>query len=387
MSTIKIKGYRRSNDLIGIRNYIVVMSTVSCANFVVEQITKTDTDVIPITHQHGCTHMGADTQQVLRTLSGTCNNPNVGGVLLVGLGCESVTVDKIASKIDSGGKLVKTIVIQEIGEMREIMNTARDSLQQIKEFISKQRRSDFDISSLIVGLECGGSDPFSGITANPAVGLVSDRLVELGATVILSEIPEMIGAEASLESRIPDEAVKQKILDRINDYVQMIKDAGGDPRGCNPAPGNIKAGLSTIEEKSLGCIIKGGRSNINEFVEYARRPVCKGLVVMDTPGNDPESVTGMAAGGANLILFTTGTGTPVGNPVAPVIKISSNTKMFQRMSDFIDIDAGRIIGGTQVDVVADEMFDFIIDVCNGRQTAAEVNNCREFSVNRIGPTF
>jgi len=387
MSTIKIKGYRRSNDLIGIRNYIVVMSTVSCANFVVEQITKTDTDVIPITHQHGCTHMGADTQQVLRTLSGTCNNPNVGGVLLVGLGCESVTVDKIASKIDSGGKLVKTIVIQEIGEMREIMNTARDSLQQIKEFISKQRRSDFDISSLIVGLECGGSDPFSGITANPAVGLVSDRLVELGATVILSEIPEMIGAEASLESRIPDEAVKQKILDRINDYVQMIKDAGGDPRGCNPAPGNIKAGLSTIEEKSLGCIIKGGRSNINEFVEYARRPVCKGLVVMDTPGNDPESVTGMAAGGANLILFTTGTGTPVGNPVAPVIKISSNTKIFQRMSDFIDIDAGRIIAGTQVDAVADEMFELIIDVCNGRQTAAEVNNCREFSVNRIGPTF
>ncbi len=387
MSTIKIKGYRRSNDLFGIRNHIVVVSSVSCANFLVEQIVKTDTDVIPITHQHGCTHMGADTEQVLRTLSGTCNNPNVGGVLLVGLGCESVTVDKIASKIDSGGKLVKTIVIQEIGEIRKIMNTARDSLQQIKQFVSKQRRSDFDISSLTVGLECGGSDPFSGITANPAVGLVSDRLVELGATVILSEIPEMIGAEASLESRIPDETVKQRILERINDYVQMIKDAGGDPRGCNPAPGNIKAGLSTIEEKSLGCIIKGGRSNINEFVEYARRPACKGLVAMDTPGNDPESVTGMAAGGANLILFTTGTGTPVGNPVAPVIKISSNTKMFQRMSDFIDIDAGRIIGGTQVDAVADEMFDFIIDVCNGRQTAAEVNNCREFSVNRIGPTF
>ncbi len=211
--------------------------------------------------------------------------------------------------------------------------------------------------------------------------------MELGATVILSEIPEMIGAEAVLESRIPDEGVKQRILARVKDYVQMIKDAGGDPRGCNPAPGNIKAGLSTIEEKSLGCVIKGGRSKINEFVEYAWRPMCNGLVVMDTPGNDPESVTGMAAGGANLILFTTGTGTPVGNPVAPVIKISSNTKMYQRMSDFIDVDAGKIIGGTQVEVVADEIFEFIIDVCNGRQTAAEVNNCREFSINRIGPTF
>jgi altronate dehydratase large subunit len=387
MSKIKIKGYPRSENLFGIRNHIVVMSSVSCANFVVEQIARTDTDIIPITHQHGCTHMGADTEQVLRTLSGTCNNPNVGGVLLVGLGCETVSVSDIASQVNGSGKLVKTLVIQEIGEIQKIMDTARDSLQQIKEFVSKQQRSDFDIKNLTVGLECGGSDPFSGITANPAVGLVSDRLVELGATVILSEIPEMIGAEAVLESRISDEAVKQRILARIKDYVQMIKDSGGDPRGCNPAPGNIKTGLSTIEEKSLGCIIKAGRSNINEFVEYGRRPMCKGLVVMDTPGNDPESVTGMVAGGANLVLFTTGTGTPVGNPVAPVIKISSNTKMFQRMSNFIDIDAGKIIGGTQVDAVADEMFEFIIDVCNGRQTAAEVNNCREFSVNRIGPTF
>ena len=387
MSTIEIRGYLRKDGLVGIRNHIVVMSSVSCANSVVEQIARTDPDIIPITHQHGCTHMGADTEQVLRTLSGTCNNPNVAGVLLVGLGCETVNVSDIASRIDSDGKLVKTIVIQEIGEIQKIMNTARNYLQQIKEFVSQQQRSDFDIKNLIVGLECGGSDPFSGIAANPAVGLVSDRLVELGATVILSEIPEMIGAEAVLESRIQNEAVKQKILERIKDYIQMIKDAGGDPRGCNPAPGNIRAGLSTIEEKSLGCIIKGGRTSINEFVEYARRPLCKGLVVMDTPGNDPESVTGMAAGGANLILFTTGTGSPIGNPVAPVIKISSNTKMYQRMSNFIDIDAGKIIGGTQVEAVADEMFEFIIDVCNGRQTAAEINNCREFSVNRIGPTF
>jgi altronate dehydratase large subunit len=331
--------------------------------------------------------MGADTEQVLKTLSGTCNNPNVAGVLLIGLGCESVNVSDIALRIDSNGKLVKTIVIQEVGKLRKIIDIACDYLRQIKEFVSKQQPCYFDISSLTVGLECGGSDPFSGITANPAVGLVSDKLVELGATVILSEIPEMIGAEASLESRIPDEAVKQRILARIKDYIQMIKDAGGDPRGCNPAPGNIKAGLSTIEEKSLGCIIKGGRSNINEFIEYAQRPKCKGLVVMDTPGNDPESVTGMAAGGANLILFTTGTGTPVGNPVAPVVKISSNTKMYRRMNNFIDIDAGKIVRGTPVEVVADEMFEFVIDVCNGRQTAAEVNNCREFSINRIGPTF
>ncbi len=387
MFTAKLKGYPRGDNRFGIRNHIVVMSSVSCANSVVERIAKTAADIIPITHQHGCTHMGPDTEQVRRTLSGTCNNPNVGGVLLVGLGCETISASDIASLVDRSGKLVKTLVIQEIGEIRRIMDNAHDSLRQIREFVSKQRRSDFDICNLTVGLECGGSDPFSGITANPAVGLVSDRLVELGATVILSEIPEMIGAEACLESRILDGSVKRRLLARIKDYVRLAKEAGGDLRGCNPAPGNIKAGLSSIEEKSLGCIIKGGHSNINEFVEYGRQPKSRGLVVMDTPGNDPESVTGMVAGGAHLVLFTTGTGTPVGNPVAPVIKIASNTRMYRRLSDFTDIDAGRIIGDMRVDAVADGIFEFLLDVCSGRQTASEVNSCREFSVNRVSPTF
>lgn len=393
MSNIRLRGYRRNDGVYGIRNHVVVMSAVSCANFVVEQIARADPEIIPITHQHGCTHMGADTEQVLRTLSGTCNNPNVGGVLLVGLGCETAHPAKVKVYGEgmpsprNSGRMVETLVIQEIGGVRRIMETAHESLHRIKEFVSRQKRSNFDISCLTVGLECGGSDPFSGITANPAVGLVSDRLVELGATVILSEIPEMIGAEACLESRIPDGSVKQKLFARIRDYVQMAKDAGGDLRGANPAPGNIKAGLSTIEEKSLGCVIKGGHSNINEFVEYAARPKRRGLVVMDTPGNDPESVTGMVAGGANLVLFTTGVGTPVGNPVAPVVKISSNTSMYRRMGDFIDLDAGKIIGGTGVDAAADEVFDFLLEVCNGRQTATEINNCREFAVNRIGPAF
>lgn len=387
MSTNTLQGYKRGNGLFGIRNHIIVMSSVSCANFIVEQIAKTDSDIIPITHQHGCTHIGADTEQVLRTLSGTCNNPNIGGVLLVGLGCETISVDMIASRVDHSGKLVKTLLIQEIGEIQKIMGDARDGLRQIKDFVSRQQRSDFDIQDLIVGLECGGSDPFSGITANPAVGLVSDRLVDIGATVILSEIPEMIGAESCLESRIPNQTVRQSLLARIKDYVRFAKDAGGDLRGCNPGPGNIKAGLSSIEEKSLGCIIKGGRSDIIEFVEYAQRPKNKGLIIMDTPGNDPESVTGMVAGGANLILFSTGIGTPVGNPVAPVIKISSNTRIYKRMHDFIDIDAGKIVTGTQTEVVAEEMFELLLNVCNGRQTAAEVNHCREFAINRIGPSF
>jgi len=387
MGAIKIKGYRRSEKLFGIRNHVVVFSGVTCANSIVEQITRADAHIIPITHQHGCTHVGADKEQVLRTLSGICSNPNVGGVLLVGLGCETIGVDDIASGIAPDGRLVKTLVIQQIGQLQKIMDAARESLRQLKNFVSSQKCTEFDISHLTVGLECGGSDPFCGITANPAVGLVSDRLVELGATVILSEIPEMIGAENALSSRLPDDNVKQKLFSRIKEYVESAKGMGCDLRGANPTPGNIRAGISSIEEKSLGCIIKAGTSNINEFVGYAERPGCRGLVVMDTPGNDAESVTGLAAGGANLVLFTTGTGTPLGNPVVPVIKIASNTKTYEYMKDFIDIDAGKVIQGTPADVVADEIFKFVVDVCNGKRTAAEINNCREFAVNRVGPSF
>jgi altronate dehydratase large subunit len=363
------------------------MASVSCANSIVERIAAADSDVVPVTHQHGCTHIDNDTEQVLRTLAGTCSNPNVGAVLLVGLGCETLGVETIASRIDSAGKMVETLVIQQVGSIQKIMDTATRSIRKMKDFLASRQRCDFDISCLSVGLECGGSDPFSGITANPAVGLVSDRLVELGTTVILSEIPEMIGAEAALEPRIPDEAVRQKLFARIRDYVAYAKARGCDLRGANPTPGNMKAGLSSIEEKSLGCIVKGGRSAINEFVVYAGRPACRGLVVMDTPGNDNESLTGMAAGGAHLMLFTTGVGTPLGNPVAPVIKISSNTRTYERMKDFIDIDAGRIVGGLGVETVAEEILTLIVDVCGGRQSASERNHCREFAINRIGWSF
>ncbi len=387
MTQIKLKGYPRGESGFGIRNHIVVMSSVSCANFVVEQLALADPDIVPITHQHGCTHVGRDKEQVLRTLSGTCNNPNVGGVLLIGLGCETISVDDISARICPAGKLVRTLVIQEIGPVKKIMEAARNDLRRIKEFVAAQQRVEFDISELTVGLECGGSDAFSGITANPAVGLVSDRLVQLGATVILSEIPEMIGAEAALEARIVDANVRQKLLSRIREYVRSAKSIGCDLRGANPTPGNMAAGISSLEEKSLGSIIKAGHSPINALVEYGQAPSGKGLVVMDTPGNDCESVTGMATGGAHVILFTTGAGTPVGNPVTPVIKISSNTKTCTHLKDLIDIDAGRIVHGAPAEAVADEIFELLVEVCNGHLTAAEVNKCREFAINRIGPSF
>ena len=385
--SVELKGYRRQEGTWGIRNHVLVLASVSCANHVVQRIERTDPDVIGVTHQHGCAHLGRDREQVLRTLAGTCANPNVAAVLLVGLGCESISARDIARHVPTDGRMVRTIVIQEIGRSEEIYRQAMAAVAQMKNFVAGQKAERFDASTLVVGLECGGSDPFSGITANPAIGLVSNRLVEMGATVILSEIPEMIGAEEALAPRIPDPEVRNRLFARIHQYVQTARSEGCDLRGVNPTPGNIKAGLSSIEEKSLGCICKGGDSPINQYVEYAAAPGRRGLVVMDTPGQDAESLTGMAAGGAHLMLFSTGLGTPLGNPVAPVIKVASNSAMAGRMSDFVDLDAGRIIDGEPIDSVAGELLELLLAVCNGRPTAAERNGCREFAVSRIGATF
>ncbi|HUT12234.1 MAG TPA: UxaA family hydrolase [Thermoguttaceae bacterium] len=385
--TIELKGYRRQEGVWGVRNHVLVLASVSCANHVVERLGRSDPDVIAVTHQHGCAHLGHDRQQVLRTLAGTCANPNVGAVLVVGLGCESVGASDIAQHVPSDGRMVRTIVIQEIGRAEEIHRQAMAAVAEMKDFTAAAKREPFDISALVVGLECGGSDPFSGIAANPTIGLVSDRLVELGATVILSEIPEMIGAEEALARRIADPATRRKLLERIEQYVETARSQGCDLRGVNPTPGNIKAGLSTIEEKSLGSICKGGRSPIGQFVEYAAAPTRRGLVVMDTPGQDPESLCGMAAGGAGVMIFSTGMGTPLGHPVAPVIKVASNSAMAARMADYIDLDAGRILAGRPMQHVADDLLRLLLEVCNGQPTKSERNACREFAISRIGMTY
>ncbi len=387
MSDPQITGYRRSDTAVGVRNHLLLLASVSCANHVVEQLAREHPDIVGVTHQHGCTHLGADREQVLRTLAGTCANPNVGAVLIVGLGCEVTAVEDVAQRVDTDGRMVRTLVIQQAGGAEALYATAEQRLEEMRRFMATQRREPMEYSELTIGLECGGSDPFSGLTANPVIGRVSDRLVEAGGTVILSETPEMIGAEVALADRIPDPEVKAKLFGRIAEYVELSRAAGSDLRGTNPTPGNIRAGLSTIEEKSLGCVIKGGTGEIRAFVNYAERPTTRGLVVMDTPGNDPESLTGMAAGGAQCMLFSTGVGTPLGNPVAPVLKIASNSAVARSMADYIDLDAGRIIEGAELEAVGDALFELLIATCNGQPSAAERNRCREFAVNRIGPTF
>jgi len=381
-----ISGYAREEGVYGIRNHIIILSSVSCVNNIVQKLAALS-DTIPITHPHGCDHIGDDRLQVLRTLSGICNSPNVGGVLVVGLGCENVSADEIVSKTGLKNRIVRKLGVQEIGNQEAIIQKGLEHIREIKEFVSKQKKADFKLSDLIFGVKCGGSDPFSGITANPAVGIVSDKIVGLGGTVILSEIPELIGAEALLASRIKDDRVKERLYSKTQRYINIAKSLGQDLLGTNPTPGNIRAGISTIEEKSLGAAAKGGTTEVKEITEYAERPKSKGLVIMDAPGNDIECVTGMSASGAALIFFTTGLGTPTGNPVVPVIKISSNSKTYNNMRSFIDINAGKVCDGQPIDAVGNEIFDFAVGVCNGEKTLAEKNNQWDFAINRIALTF
>ena len=263
----KLKGYRREKDVFGIRNHIIVVSSVCCANSIARSIVALDKKAVPILHQHGCNHMGDDREQVLRTLVGICNNPNVGGILLVGLGCENISVNDISEKIKRKNKIVRKLIIQKTGSYNRIIREAKRKLAEIKDYVSRQKKEIFGISNLIVGLECGGSDVFSGLTANPTLGILSDKLVKLSATVILSEIPEMIGAEEVLAKRIANAPTENKLRAKIKRYISLSKAQGCDLTGVNPTPGNIKSGITSIEEKSLGCIEKGGHSQVKEVVD------------------------------------------------------------------------------------------------------------------------
>lgn len=383
----KLLGFHRSDNVFGIRNHIIIMPTVHCANPVVRQIANSISGVIPIFHQHGCGHIGDDREQIIRTLAGIGNNPNVGGVLLIGLGCENVEVDEVFDRIQKLNRPVEKLLIQSVGDIDELIRIGAEYISRIKSVVDNQIREEFDISQLVVGLECGASDSFSGITANPAVGIVSDRLVGLGATVILSEIPELIGAEQLLLERISNKDNQASLLSKTRHYIDIASSQGRDLVGTNPTPGNVRGGITTIEEKALGAVTKGGSSQINEVVGYAEAPSQKGLVIMDTPGNDPESVTGMVAGGAHLILFTTGLGTPLGYPIVPIIKISSNTEIFRKMPSFIDLDAGGILNGQSISEVSDAIFQLLLDVACGGKTASEKWSNGEIAINRIAPTF
>ena len=292
---------------------------------------------------------------------------------MVGLGCETLNAGIIASDIAQTGKPVEHLVIQEQGGSRKTAAKGVEIVKKMLDEAGELKRTVCSLDTIKLGLECGGSDAFSGITANPAAGLVSDWLVDRGGTVILTETTEMIGTGHILSRRARDRDVAQRIVQIIDQAEKRTHDILGELASLVIAPGNMDGGMSSIQEKSLGCIIKAGSKPIDEVVEYAQEPAEKGLVIMDGPGYDIESLAGLAAAGCQLMLFTTGRGNPAGFPVVPVIKISSTTRLFTVMEDDIDIDAGEVLDGKSIEYVSARIRDCAVKVLNGEQTKAELN--------------
>jgi len=375
-------GYKRGDGRYGVRNYVLVLSSVSCASGVVQAIGRALPEVVTVTYSFGCAmdHIGR------QVFTGLINNPNVGAVLVIGLGCEGTSSERLVESAQS--KTAEALVIQKDGGSTATMAKGIEIATRLLKELKTQQRVPAPVSELVVGLECGGSDALSGVTANPAVGVAADRFVGEGATVILAETTEMIGTAHILKRRAATPELGEQVEKLVNDQQKRVRAALGDRAGLVIAPGNIEGGLSSIAEKSLGCITKGGTTPINEVVDYAHRPSKRGLVVMDTPGYDIDSMAGLTAGGAQIILFTTGRGSTAGFPTVPVVKISSNSQIYNNMPGDMDVNAGAIIDEDKtLAEVGQEIFDLSLRVAGGRQTCAEINRSVPFGYLKWGPTF
>jgi altronate dehydratase large subunit len=365
-------GYERPDGTAGIRNHVAILPSVACANGVAAAIARAVPEAVPLFHGHGCAR-AVELGLHIRTLSNLGRHPNVAAVLVVGLGCEPIKADILYDAIAATGKPVQKLVIQDEGGSRKTTAKGIEIVKQMIADASKLSRLELPIDKIIMGLECGGSDAFSGVTANPATGLASDWLVDNGGAVILTEDTEMIGTSHILARRACCPEVADKIVKMVDDADKLAHDLLGPLAPYVIAPGNMDGGMSSIREKSLGCIIKAGSRPITQVVEYGEVPTQKGVTLMDAPGYDTESMTGVAAGGAHLMVFTTGRGNPLGYPIVPVIKVASTSRLFNKMEDDMDINAGRILEGASLTEVGDEIIALIIKVLSGERTKAEIN--------------
>jgi altronate hydrolase len=397
-------GYQRENGDVGTRNYIAVIATSNCSSHVATGIAERlkhvgfDTHgvdgVIAIAHQEGCGHAeGNDTWQLERTMAGMIFHPNVGAVLMVSLGCEVNQISNYIGTTQLGqqafrkGKLVVGLEMQSSGGTRKTIDGGVAQVEDLIRQCQKMTRTPHPLGKIVMGTNCGGSDGFSGISANPALGYASDLLVRSHGTSILAEIPECMGAEHLLTRRAADEATGRRVVDVVRWYQEYIGRFGAK-WDDNPTPGNKAGGITNIAEKSLGAVAKGGTTALTAVYRYAERVDKPGFVLMNTPGYDPVSLTGLAAGGANIIVFTTGRGSGIGSTVVPVIKVSSNSRIANRMSDNIDLNAGTIVEGKEtVQEVGQRIFEMVRRVASGEKTKSELLGHREFVPWRIGPVM
>ncbi|HUP05177.1 MAG TPA: altronate dehydratase family protein [Bryobacteraceae bacterium] len=389
-------GYVREDGRVGTRNYIAVAAASNCAAHTVEQIARSYEGealpegvdgVVAFPHGEGCGHAGGpDIRLLQRTLRGALAHPNVSAAVIVGLGCEDNQVEHYLGAPGGAARLAG-LTLQSSGGTRGAVEAARRQIARFLERAAAEKRAPAPASKIVLGLNCGGSDSFSGITANPALGYCSDLLAEIGAAAVLAETPEIFGAEHLLVKRARNRAVAERLLGFIREYRRYLARFEGN-FDDNPSPGNKAGGLTNILEKSLGAAAKGGTSPLIDVYDYAEPVTSPGFVFMNTPGYDPVSLAGLAAGGCNLIAFTTGRGSAIGFPTVPVIKIASNNDTYRRMTGNMDVNAGAIAAGEKtVPEVGREIFELVMETASGRRTCAERLGHKEFVPWRIGPVL
>jgi arabinonate dehydratase len=390
-------GYRREDGRAGTRNYIAVVAASNCAAHTAELIAASfDDEALPpnvdgvaaFPHGEGCGHsIGPDTDQLQRTLAGVLGHPNVAAAIILGLGCEVNQIDHYLGEGTARTDRLVGMTLQSSGGTRATVEAARKVIREQMERAAAERRVETPASKIVLGLNCGGSDSFSGITANPALGVCCDQLAAIGGTAVLAETTEIFGAEHLLVRRARNRQVAEKLLECIASYKAYLKRFGGS-FDDNPTPGNKQGGLTNIIEKSLGAVAKAGTSPLMDVVDYAERIHAPGFVFMNTPGYDPVSLTGLAAGGVNVIAFTTGRGSAIGFPTIPVIKIASNSATYRRMRDNMDVNAGRIADGEATTAeIGREIFDLLLRTASGERTSSERLGHKEFVPWRIGPVL
>lgn len=378
-------GYRRPDAKVGVRNKILILPASICATDTARIVASQVEGAVTFHNQNGCSQVPSDMKLTLDTIAGMAANPNVYGTVVISLGCEGCQMDLVAEEIEKRtNKPLERFVIQENGGTIATVERATRAAKKMAQDASLLQREKFPISELIVGTECGGSDQTSGLASNPLIGEACDRLVDMGATAVLSETTEFIGAEHILARRGRTPEVSRRIYDIVHRFENSLKLVGEDVRDGNPSPGNMEGGLTTLEEKSLGCIHKGGHRPVEAVYEYSEIIDKKGLVIMDTPGNDPSSVAAMVAGGAQVVLFSTGRGTPTGNPVAPIIKLTANPQTYAGMSDNIDVDASMLLTNPdRMPELADALVEEVAATASGKLTKSEALGYTEMAIARV----